>query len=67
MNDEIFIGQECVCPDGVGRVAAIVPCVTRMKGHESVRVDTYINNRSCEWARHNVRLVPLKLEPRRLP
>ncbi len=48
------IGQEAICPDGLGRVVAFsrVP-------NEWVRVDTYINNRGCKWAPHNVRLLAL--------
>lgn len=51
----IVIGQECVCPDGLGRVAK----VTRYQagGGGTIYVDTYFNNRLCGWDSRNVRLV----------
>ena len=56
-KSDIIIGQECVCPDGLGKVAEIINGVT---GSYSIKVDTYIDNRSCHWASHNVKLVKLK-------
>ncbi len=56
-NEQIIIGQEVICPDGLGRVVAYSindQCVGQF-----VKVDTYIKNRSCEWAPHNVTLVPI--------
>lgn len=49
------IGQECLCPDGLGRVVAWCDNFP----NQWVRVDTYIKNRGCKWAPHNVKLVPL--------
>lgn len=49
------IGQEALCPDGLGRVVeynAEFPFAF-------IRVDTYVNNRSCKWAPHNVKLIPI--------
>lgn len=51
----IIIGQEAVCPDGLGRVAAY----SDKFPFRWIQVDTYINNRSYKWAPENVRLVPV--------
>lgn len=58
MKAKPILGQEAVCPDGLGRVVEISEAFP----HEFIRVDTYVNNRSCEWAPHNVQLVALKTE-----
>ena len=50
------IGQEAVCPDGLGRVVAYRDEFP----HQWVQIDTYINNRGCQGAPHNVQLVPLR-------
>ena len=50
-------GQEAVCPDGLGRVTAFKDEFP----HQWIRVSTYINNRECEWAPHNVKLVRIDL------
>ena len=49
----LVIGQEIICPYGLGRVAEIVEGVC---DSVSVRVDTYINNRSSVYDCYNVRL-----------
>jgi hypothetical protein len=51
-----ILGQECVCPDGVGRIKEIKvePC-----GPASLVVETYFEDRSCCWAAHNVKLIPI--------
>ena len=58
---DVIIGQECICPDGLGRVAFVVPyvCDTMLAG--SISVNTYIDNRGCTFASHNVELI----DPRR--
>jgi hypothetical protein len=48
-----IIGQEAICPDGLGRVSAFEDRFP----HEYIKVDTYVNNRGCEWAPHNVELI----------
>jgi hypothetical protein len=48
-----IIGQEAVCPDGLGRVRDV--------GIGYIQVDTYYNNRSCKWGEENVQLVELRL------
>lgn len=48
--DNVIIGMEVVCPDGLGRVVKLhgEGCCT------SVEVRTYENNRGCHWAPANV-------------
>ncbi len=55
--EDIIIGQECICPDGLGRVKSF----TGRKNVMSIVVETYINNRDCDWGCHNVELI----DPRR--
>ena len=50
-----IIGQEIVCPDGLGRV---VDYEDRFPNCW-IKVETYINNRGCRWAPENVVLVNL--------
>jgi len=50
-----IIGQEAVCPDGLGRVIDFHFSFPK----EWVQVQTYVHDRSCKWAPHNVQLVPL--------
>ncbi len=50
-----LIGQEAVCPDGLGRVNSFLDNFP----HQWIKIDTYIRNRGCNWAPHNVTLVPL--------
>ncbi len=52
------IGQEAVCPDGLGRVIAFD--TNPMFGF--IQVQTYVNDRSCQWAPANVRLVKIVLD-----
>lgn len=52
----IVIGQEAICPDGLGRVREydiwnIPP--------RWVVIDTYIKNRACKWNYCNVEILPL--------
>lgn len=51
-----IIGQECICPDGLGRVVKIIPGICNTY---KIQVDTYINNLGCKWEEHNVKLVPI--------
>ena len=48
-----IIGQECICPDGLGRVMSVEP-------QGSIWIKTYIRNRECCWASVNVELLPLR-------
>lgn len=53
----IYLGQECVCPDGVGRIVEFI------KGAADalyIKVDTYVENRGCDWHEINVRPIALK-------
>lgn len=56
-SNKPIIGQEAICPDGLGRVAAIIDGRGNGAIPGRIKVDTYINNRSCEWAPHNVELI----------
>jgi len=53
-----IIGQEAVCPDGLGRVIGF--------GSEGcshwICVETYINDSCCHWDYHNVKLVEIKYQ-----
>ncbi len=53
--EHIIIGQECVCPDGLGRVVE----VRNDFPHTGIKVDTYVNNRGCFWSTDNVKIVPM--------
>lgn len=53
------IGQEAVCPDGLGRVNGIEEGAA---GSQRIRVRTYINNRDCLWDSKNIRLVRIDYE-----
>ena len=53
---KIILGQEAICPDGLGRVSEF----NDKFPHEYIKVDTYINNRGCKWAPRNVKLIPIK-------
>jgi hypothetical protein len=48
-----IIGQEAICPDGLGRVVAFKSGFPS----EWIKIDTYVDNRGCEWAPHNVELI----------
>ena len=51
---DIIIGQEAICPDGLGRVKSyyIGPASSLY-----ITVDTYIHNRACNWSECNVDLI----------
>lgn len=51
---QIYLGQECICPDGLGRV---VRYSTRKNEFDSIVVETYVRNRSCAWDARNVTLI----------
>lgn len=55
--DSIVNGQECVCPDGLGRVQSYD--VTE----NYIQVETYFQNRGCKWAPHNVKMVAIQCQP----
>jgi len=48
-----IIGQEAVCPDGLGRVIGF----SDEFPDRWIRVQTYVNDRSCKWAPTNVALL----------
>lgn len=51
-----IIGQEAVCPDGLGRVVDFKDDFPE----QWIQIATYINNRDCKWDHHNVRLVSIR-------
>lgn len=51
-HEGFILGQEVICPDGHGRIVAIIDDLCNS---QRIKVDTYANNRSCEWDSHNVR------------
>lgn len=53
-----IIGQEAVCPDGLGRVTAYEDRFP----HQWIQVSTYVKDRGCKWAPENVKLVAIRLE-----
>jgi hypothetical protein len=52
-----IIGQECLCPDGLGRVVGFEMLGGRVS---SIKVETYVNNRGCKWGPNNVKLKPMR-------
>jgi len=46
---DIIIGQEAICPDGLGRVLDV--------SDNGITVETYFHNRGCCWAPHAVELI----------
>lgn len=63
MRSHIIIGQEAICPEGLGRVQDYD------RDHSPpwwVVVETYIANRGCRWDYHNVELLPLPLPRQRV-
>ena len=48
-----IIGQEAICPDGLGRVIAFRDEFP----FQSITVSTYVKDRQCEWSPGNVELI----------
>ena len=55
MKNIPIIGQEAICPDGLGRVTAYRNSTLGAW----IQVATYVNNKESKWAPLNVRLVPI--------
>ena len=54
---DIILGQEAICPDGLGRVSDF-----DLKFPSNwIEITTYINNRGCHWDTDNIKLI----DPRR--
>ena len=51
-----IIGQECICPDGLGRVSDYLSIKNEVQW---VKVTTYFENRSCKWDIKNITLIKL--------
>ncbi len=56
MNN-IILGQEAICPDGLGRVIDYENKFPNIW----IQVKTHVNDRSCKWDADNVELI----DPRR--
>lgn len=57
-----IVGQEAICPDGLGRIVSFEVRMTKnfpLTGN--IVVETYINNRSCNWDAMNVSLIKLDI------
>ena len=54
---QIIKGQEAICPDGLGRVSDFSTGTGALGVGSFIKVDTYVDNRGCEWAPHNVELI----------
>lgn len=52
-EQQIIIGQEAICPDGLGRVVGYNVDFP----YTWIKVSTYINDRCCEWDVDNVELI----------
>lgn len=48
-----IIGQEAICPDGLGRVKSF--CLSG--SYQWIVVSTYFNDRQCKWIPENVELI----------
>ncbi len=54
-----IIGQEAICPDGMGRVIAFNDDFPE----QWIQIQTYVSDRSCKWAPHNVEYVRFERFP----
>ena len=52
-NVKPIIGQEAICPDGLGRVIEFEDNFPR----QWIRISTYVNDRQCKWDFCNVELI----------
>lgn len=57
--DHPVIGQEAICPDGLGRVVDYLDQFP----FQWIQVETYVNNRGCKWDPNNIKLVPIIFPP----
>ena len=55
-----IIGQEAVCPDGLGRVVSFDTVDTVGIVISKIKVRTYIDDRSCNWDACNVELIKIR-------
>lgn len=52
-----IIGQEAICPDGLGRVTAFIDNFPT----QWIRVSTYVGDKQCNWAPYNIKLIKLAI------
>lgn len=50
-----IIGQEAICPDGLGRVVSFEDNFP----NQYIEVSTYIKDRQCKWDPKNVTLIKI--------
>jgi len=50
------LGQEAICPDGLGRVIAYDNKFPK----QWIQIRTYVNDRSCKWSFEKITLIKLK-------
>lgn len=48
-----IIGQEVICPDGLGRVIAYLDRFP----NQWIQVSTYVDDRRCKWSPDKVELI----------
>jgi len=53
-----IIGQECVCPEGLGRVVGF----GTKDDADWIQVKTYVNSKNARWLVEHVRLIALVYE-----
>lgn len=56
-KEKPIIGQEAICPDGLGRVVSFSNGTV---GISKIVVKTYIDDRSCNWDSRNVELIEIR-------
>jgi hypothetical protein len=57
-NTRPIIGQEAICPKGLGRVIDF----NEVFPHQWIQVQTYVKDSSCKWEWANVELIELKIQ-----
>ena len=58
--DKPIIGQETICPDGLGRVVSFETVGRGISRIKRIKVQTYIADRSCNWGVCNVELIEVR-------
>jgi hypothetical protein len=53
---DLIIGQEALCPHGLGRITEVGLTFP----DRFVRISTYVNDCGCKWEPSNVRVIPIR-------
>ena len=55
----IILGQEAICPDGLGRVVAYKRKrpPTPLRQYAWIQIETYVDSKNHQWAEHTVELI----------